>query len=87
MVVDYLAALLWLFVVAYPSAFSDVIRTPLKVDNPALPGAQEWNPTPVKGREGVACSRSGRPLADHDGPWLGPGIEPRGIGGFAAVVR
>ena len=32
-------------------------------------------------------SRRGRPLADDDGPGPGPGIEPRGIGGLAAVVR
>jgi hypothetical protein len=33
-------------------AFSDdVIRTPLKVDGPALPGTEEWNPTSLKGRE------------------------------------
>ena len=31
----------------------DLIRMPLKVDGPALPGAQEWNPTSLKGREGV----------------------------------
>ena len=38
-------------IVMIQEAFSDdVIRTPLKVDGPALPGAQEWNPTSLKGR-------------------------------------
>jgi hypothetical protein len=32
----------------------DLIRSPLKVDGPALPGAQKGNPASVKGREGVA---------------------------------
>ena len=64
----------------------DVIRTPLKVDGPALPGAQEWNPTSLKGREGVGRSRGGHPLADHDGPGPGPGVEQRSIRGLAAVV-
>jgi hypothetical protein len=35
------------------ASFSDdVIRTPSKVVCPALPGAQEWNPTSLKGRQG-----------------------------------
>jgi len=34
----------------------DVIRRPLKVDGPALPGAEEGNPASLKGREGVGCS-------------------------------
>jgi len=34
----------------------DVIRAPLKVDGPALPGAQEWNPASLKGREGFVLS-------------------------------
>jgi len=32
-------------------AFSDdVIQRPLKVDGPALPGAQEWNSASLEGR-------------------------------------
>ncbi len=64
----------------------DVIRRPSKVDGPAVPGAQEWNPTSLKGRQGVGCSQGGRPLADHNSSRLGPGIEPGGIGRLAAVV-
>ena len=64
----------------------DVIQTPLKVDGSALPGAQEGNPTSLKGGEGVGCSGYRRPLADDDGPGTGPGIEPGGIGGSSAVV-
>jgi len=51
----------------------DVIRTPLKVYGPALPGAQEWNPTSLKGLQGIGCSRGGHPLADDDGSGSGPG--------------
>ncbi len=65
----------------------DLIRTPLKVDSPALPGAQEWNPTSLKGRESVACSNGRHSLADRDGPWPGPGVEHRRIRRLAAVVR
>jgi hypothetical protein len=65
----------------------NLIRTPLKVDGPPLPGAQEWNPASLKGREDISRSRGGHPLADNDGSGPGPGIEPRGIGGLAAVVR
>ena len=32
----------------------DLIQTPLRVDGPALPGAQEWNPISLKRREGIA---------------------------------
>ncbi len=67
-------------------AFSDdVIRRPLKVDVPTLPGAQEWNPNSLKGREGIVGSRGRHALADHDGPRSGPEIEPRGIRRLAAV--
>ena len=70
------------------AAFSqDAIRMPLKVDGPALPGAQEWNPTSLNGREGVIGFRGAQSLADDDGPGPGPGIEPRGLGRFASVVR
>jgi len=62
------------------------IRAPLKVDGPALPGAQEWNPTSLKGRQGVGRTRSWHPLADHDGPWPGPGVEHRRVRSLAAVV-
>jgi len=58
----------------------------LKVDGPALPGAQEWNPASLKRREGIGCPCSGRPLADHDGPWSGPGIEPGWVGRLASVM-
>ncbi len=34
----------------------NVIRRPLKVDGPASPGAQEWNPSSLEGREGIGCS-------------------------------
>ncbi len=64
----------------------DVIRAPLKVDGPALPGAEEWNPTSVEVSESVSRSRGWHSLADHDGSGEGPGIEPGGIGGLAAVV-
>jgi len=48
-------------------AFSDdVIQRPLKVDGPALQGAQEWNPTLLKGHVRVGRSGGGRPLADLD---------------------
>ncbi len=46
----------------------DLIRTPLKVDSPALPGAQEWNPTSLKGSESIARARGGHPLADEGCP-------------------
>jgi hypothetical protein len=65
----------------------DMIRAPLKVDGPALPGAQEWNPVSLKGRQGVVCPRIGHSLADNDGLWSGPVVEPRGIGGLASMVR
>ena len=66
-------------------AFRDnAIRTPLKVDSPALTGAQEWNPASLKGREGISRSRGGRPLADHDGTGLGPGVKPGRVRGLAA---
>jgi hypothetical protein len=65
----------------------DVIRTPLKVGGPALPGAQDWNPTSLKGSEGVGRSQGGHPLADDDGPGPGPRIEPRGIDRHTAVVE
>jgi len=64
----------------------DLIRAPLKVDGPALPGAQEWNPASLEGREGISRPRGGRALADHDGPWCGPGVEHRWIRRLAAVV-
>src|SRR4051794_20191753 len=64
----------------------DVTRTPLKVDSPALPGAREGNSTSLQGREGIGRARSGLPLADHDGPGVGPGIEPGGIGGLTTMV-
>jgi len=65
----------------------DVIGAPLKVDGPALPGALEWNRASLKGREGVACSNGRHSLADHDGPWPGPGVEHRRIRRLTAVVR
>ena len=36
----------------------DAIRTPLEVDNPALPFPEEGNPTPFPRREGVVRSLS-----------------------------
>jgi hypothetical protein len=65
----------------------DLIRAPLKVDGTALPGAQEWNATSLKGREGIACPWGRKPLADDDGSGSGPGIEPGWVGRLAAVVR
>jgi hypothetical protein len=65
----------------------DVIGAPLKVDGPALPGAQEWNRASLKGREGVACSNGRHSLAYHDGPWPGPGVEHRRIRRLTAVVE
>jgi hypothetical protein len=65
----------------------DVIRAPLKVNGPALPGAQEWNPASLKGRQGVGRARSRHSLTDHDGSWSDPVVEHRRIGGPAAVVR
>ena len=65
----------------------DAIRTPSKMDGSVFPGAQERNPISLKGSEGVGGSVGGRPLADNNGPGLGPGIEPRGIGRLTAVVR
>jgi len=50
----------------------DLIRTPLKVDGTALPGAQEWNPASLQGRESLARFRSRHPLADHEGSRPGP---------------
>ena len=64
----------------------DAIRTPSKMDSSALPGAQEGGSTLLKWCQGVGCSGDQGPLADDDGPGLGPGIEPRGIGGLTAVV-
>jgi len=64
----------------------DVIRMPLKVHGPALPGPQEWNPTSLKGREGVGRARCGRPLADNNRSRPGPGVKPGWIGGLSAVV-
>jgi len=69
------------------SLCDDLVRTPLKVDGPALPGAQEWNPIPLKWFQGVGCSWGGHALADDDGKGPRPGIEPRGIGGLTAMVR
>jgi hypothetical protein len=65
----------------------DVIRTPLKADGPALPGTQEEDTTSLKGSEGISCAERHGPLADHDGPGPGPGVEPWGIGGSSTVVR
>ena len=64
----------------------DVIRRPLKVDGPALPGAQERNPAPLERRQGVGGARGRGTLADDDRPRPGPGIEPWRVGGLAAVV-
>jgi len=64
----------------------NVIRRPLKVDGPALPGAQEWNPTSLQGREGVGCSWGGHPLADDNGARPGPVIKHQSIRTLAAVV-
>ena len=64
----------------------DLIRPPLKVQGAALPGAQEGNPASLEGSKSVTCSRERHPLADHDGPWPGPGVEPLGVGRLAAVV-
>jgi hypothetical protein len=58
----------------------DAIRTPSKMDSSALPGAQKGDSTSLKWGQGVGCSGDRGPLADHDGPGPGPGIEPRGIG-------
>ncbi len=60
----------------------DVIRAPLKLDGPALPGAQEWNPSSLKGREGVGGSRGRCPLADHHGSQSRPGVTP-----YPVVIR
>jgi hypothetical protein len=61
------------------SSSEDAIRTPSKMDGSALPGAQKGNSTSLKWCQGVGCSGDQGPLADHDGPGPGPGIEPRGI--------
>ncbi len=58
----------------------DVIRAPLKVDGPALPGAEEGNPGSLKGRDGVSSPRPWHALANHNGAGTGPGIQPRRIG-------
>ena len=68
------------------SLSEDAIRTPSKMDGSPLPGAQEGDSTSLKWGQGVGSSGDRGPLADDDGPGLGPGIEPRGIGGFTAVV-
>ena len=65
----------------------DMIQSPLKVDGPALPGAEEGNTAPFDGREGVDASRSGRRLANHDGTGSGPGVKPGRVCGLAAMVR
>jgi len=64
----------------------NMIPSPLKVDGPALPGAQEWNPTSLQGCEGIARSSGGHPWADHDRAGPGPGVEHRRIRGLASVV-
>ena len=46
----------------------DLTRTPSKVDDPALPGEQEWNPTVLKGRERFTQSNGRHPLADDNRP-------------------
>ena len=56
---------------------ADFIGLPSKVDSPALPGAHDWNPTALKGRQCVGGPSGRRPLTDHDGPRLGTGIVPR----------
>jgi len=58
----------------------DVIRTPSKVHGPALPGAEEGNPSWLDGREGVAWTTGRKPLADDDGPGPGPCVEYLRIG-------
>ena len=64
----------------------DLIRPPMKVNGPALPGAQEGKPTSLKGREGIVGPRSGHPPADDDGTRFGPVVEHCGTGGLAAMV-
>ncbi len=62
-----------------------VTRSPLKLDGPELPGAQEWNLAALKGCEGIGRSSDGRPLVDHDGSGSGPGIEHGRIRGVAVA--
>jgi len=64
----------------------DVIRVPLKVDGPALPGAQQGNPATFQRHERVARSRGRHPRADDDGPRPCPGVEHRRVRGLTAVV-
>jgi hypothetical protein len=56
------------------------------MDGSVFPGAQEGDSIPLKWFQGVRRARGGRPLADHDGPWPGPGVEHRRIRGLAAMV-
>ncbi len=64
-----------------------VIRMPLRVDGPEQPGADEWNPTSLEGREGVAGSGCRHARAHDDGPGPGPGVGHRRIRRLAAVVE
>jgi hypothetical protein len=65
----------------------DPIGTPLKVDSPAPPGAQERNPASLQRREGGGCARGGHRLADYNGTRLGPVVQPPRVRGLAAIVR
>jgi len=69
------------------SLSDDPLGSPSKVDGPALPGGQEWNPEALKGREGIGCSQGGHPLVDNDGPGSGPVIKHQRIRRLTAVVR
>ncbi len=69
------------------SLSEDAIKAPSKMDGSPLPGAQEGGSTSLKWCQGVGCSGHRGALADDDAPGPGPGIEPRGIRGLAAVVR
>ena len=63
----------------------DAFRAPLKVNRSVFPGAEEWNSAPFDRCEGVVCSRSRHPLADHDGSRFGPVVKHQRIRAFAAV--
>ncbi len=54
------------------SLSDDLVRTPLKMDGPALPGAQEGNAGSLKECQGIGGSQNGHPLADHNRLRPGP---------------
>ena len=64
----------------------DVIRTPLKWTAPRCQVRRRGIPLRSRGVRASVVPGGGHPLADHDGPWPGPGVKPRRIGGLAAVV-